>query len=394
MVRVRARGALAALLLSGLILALVAADDVLGLFSDTASVPANSFATAACFYRASVQSGTAASAANGTVTVTISSVDPSKSFLLFSTRHNSNRPVGSMVRGRIATSTSLEFVRVTDEASPVTIAIQWYVVQYDCGVSVQRGQVTQSTTTINVPITAVASVNQAFVTWSKTPAASDATWNSDDPLVGELTSASNLQFRINGANASHVIWWQVIEFTDSSKIAVQKGSTSLLGSNLSTSVTLGTPVDVTRTFVLAGFRTSGSGADVGSRMLRAQLTNSTTITIDRSISGTPDDITEIVWQAVELKDGTAVQRGSENVASGVAQKTVAIAGIDTARAAAFASVQPVGGQNLGRSPYAGDDIIGVGSFTMALSPTQLTVERNNTAAAADVGWFVVEFGRP
>lgn len=124
---------------------------------------------------------------------------------MFNTRHDSNRPVGSMMRGRIASSTSVEFVRVTDEATPVAITIQWYVVEYGCGVRVQRGEVTESGTTINVPITPVASLSQAFVTWSKTPAA-DQAFDDDDPIAGELTSATNLRFRAGAANSAHVIW--------------------------------------------------------------------------------------------------------------------------------------------------------------------------------------------
>jgi hypothetical protein len=86
----------------------------------------------------SVQSGTATSSANGTITVPITNVDPAKSFLVFQTRHNLNRPVGSMIRGRIdATGDNLEFTRVTDETS--TMTIQWYVVEFLSGVSVQRG---------------------------------------------------------------------------------------------------------------------------------------------------------------------------------------------------------------------------------------------------------------
>lgn len=271
------------------------------------------------------------------------------------------------------------------------IDIQWYVVEIPTGVNVQRGEVaSQNATTINVPITPVAAMNQAFVTWSKTPAATDGTFSSDDPLVGELTSTSNLQFRVNSANSSHVIWWQVVEFTNSADINVQKGTTSLLGTATSTNVTLGTPVDVNSTFLLVGFRTAGSGSDVGSRMLRARLVDSSTITIDRSVSGTPDDITEISWQAVEFKNGSSVQRGSETFLTGVAQKTVPISSVNP-RAVAFASVQPVGGQNMGRSAYAGDDIVGVCSVTMSLSATQITMDRNNTAAACDIGWFVVEF---
>jgi len=88
----------------------------------------------------SVQRGTATSTGDGTTTVSISSVDTAKAFLIFSTRHNGDRPVNSEIRGRIATSTSLEFLRVT--------------------------------------------------------------------------STTNLQFRIDGAASTHIIWWQVIEFTN------------------------------------------------------------------------------------------------------------------------------------------------------------------------------------
>jgi signal peptidase I len=363
------------------------------LLGDSAAVGANDFATAACFRAqgAAVQRGTATSSANGTVTVAITSVDTTKSFLLFSSRHNNNRPVGSLIRGRLASATSLEFVRVTNESPVSTMTIEWAVVSYACGINVQRGSVTQASTTINVSIAAVAGLDRAFVTWSKTPASADGTWSDDDPIVGELTSTSNLQFRVVTAASAHIIWWQVIEFPLASDIKVQKGSTSLTGTSLTSTVTIPTAVDTSRTFVLVGFRTSGSGADVGARMLRAQLSSSTSITIDRSVSGSPDSITEIVWQAVELNDGSAVQGGSEPFASGVSQKTVSLSPITLGRATAFASVQSGDGQSMGRSSYVTDDITGVGSFTGALSANQLTLDRANTAAGADVGWFVVEW---
>ena len=39
-------------------------------------------------------------------------------------------------------------------------------------------------------------------------------------------------------------------------------------------------------------------------MLRAQLTGASTLMFDRSISGAPDNISEIFWQAVQLNDGS------------------------------------------------------------------------------------------
>ncbi|MGH2573077.1 MAG: hypothetical protein ACRDGU_06310 [Actinomycetota bacterium] len=398
----RSRGASGVLLatavaLAVLTFALAAPRWTAALLGDTQAVGGNTFSASNCFQArlGSVQSGTAASSANGTLTVGMTAaVNPASAFLLFNIRHNSNRPVGSLLRGRIATSTTLEFVRVTDEAAPVTIDIRWYVVEYACGVSVQRGQVTQTATTIDIPITPVGAVGRAFVTWSKTPVNIDTNWSQDDPVIMELTSTSNLQLRVDSANASHVIWWQVVEFTIPGDISVQQGTTSLLGAALSTPVTLPTPVDVGRTFVLVNYRTAGTGPDVGARMLRAELTDSTTITIDRSVSGTPDDITEIHWQAIELNEGSRVQRGSATLAAGAATASIAIQPIAVGRSAAFASVQSGGGQNTGRSPYVADDVVGVGAVTASLTSTQLTLDRTSTAAATDIGWFVVEWGGP
>lgn len=336
-----------------------------------------------------VQSGTATSTGNGTTSVTITAVDPTKAFLVFQTRHSSNRPPGSMIRGRLnGAGTAVEFVRVSDETS--TINIQWYVVEFSTGVSVQRGETTQSGATTNVAITAVSSTSQAFVLYSKTSASGDnQNMSTDDPLVGELTSTSNLQFRANQANSNHTIAWQVIEYTNAADINVQKGSTSLTGGTTSVDVTIPTAVNTANTFVLAGYRTSGSGADIGERMMRAQLIDSTTIRFDRDRTG--DNIDEIVWQAIEIKDGTTVQHGSARINNGSLQDTVAITTVDTSRAIAFTSVQALAGQSLGKTFYNSDDIPGVGSATLALGASSFDIQRNYDGHRADFGWFVVEF---
>ena len=335
-----------------------------------------------------VQHGTAVSSGNGTVTVGISAVDPGKSFLVFSSRSSSNRPPGSMLIGRLnATGTAVEFVRNTNETS--TIDIQWSVVEFLSGVSVQRGEVTQGSTTLNVPITPVASTSQAFVLWSKVPGAGHYVWSLDDPILGELTSTSNLQFRVNQASSSHVIAWQVVEFTNAADIHVQKGSTSLPGATASVDIALPTPVDASKAFVLAGFRTAGSGSDVGERMIRAQIIDGNTLRIDRSRTG--DSLTEIVWQVVELKDGSSVQHGNQSFAAGATQRSVAITPVDANRSIAFASVQAAAGQSLGRAAYNFDDIIGEASATLGLSAASIDIRRNSARDSADIGWFVVTF---
>ena len=338
-----------------------------------------------------VQSGTAVNSANGIQTVTISSIDITKSFLVFQVRSTGDRPVNTTLRGRLASSTTIEFERLTNEGAPLAINIQWYVATFGSGVLVQRGTATMSMLTVNVGVTAVASMSQAFVLWSMTPLAAEIEHGSDDVITGDLTTTSNLEFRTNDPSG-HIVWWQVVEFTDPADINVQRGTVSTMtGATLSANATLGTAVDVSRTFVLAGLRTVGLGPDIGARMLRARLTGPTTIAFDRGIAGSPDDMNAISWQAVELKDGSTVQRGSASFANGVAQATAPLVPrVNTTRAIAFASVQ-AGGQSMGRTPYSANDATGVASITAALSPTQLTLDRSLTAATADVGWFVVQF---
>jgi hypothetical protein len=338
-----------------------------------------------------VQSGTTVNTTNGTQTIAISSVDITKSFLIFQVRSSGDRPVNTTVRGRLASATTIQFERSTNEGAPLAINIQWYVATFGSGVVVQRGTTTLSALTVNVPVTAVASMSQAFVVWSMTPNPTELEHGSDDAIAGDLTTTSNLQFRTNDPSG-HVVWWQVVEFTNPADINVQRGTVSTMtGATLSATATLGTAVDVSRTFVLAGFRTVGLGTDIGARMVRAQLTGPTTIAFDRGISGSPDDMNEISWQAVELRDGSTVQRGSASFAAGVAQATATlVTRVNTTRAIAFASVQ-AGGQSMGRTPYAANDAMGVATATAALAPTQLTLDRNNTVATADIGWFVVQF---
>ena len=338
-----------------------------------------------------VQSGTAVNNAAGTQTITISSIDPSKSFLMFQVRSTGDRPVNSTVRGRIASATTIQFDRSTNEGAPLAITIQWYVATFGSGVTVQRGEAVMNQFTVNVPITAVGAMNRAFVIWSMTPNATENEVGSDDIIAGDLTSTTNLQFRTNDMSG-HNVSWQVVEFTNAADINVQRGTvTTMTGATLTATATLPTAVDVSRTFVLAGARTDGAGPDVGARVLRAQLTNSTTISFDRGLAGSPDNFTEISWQAVELKDGTLVTRGTSNFAAGVATATTTFTSrLNTTRAIAFGSVQ-AGGQSLGKSPYAANDVMGVATATMSLSPTDLTLTRASTVDTADIGWFVIQF---
>jgi len=333
-----------------------------------------------------VQSGTLSSSSATTHTVAISAVDPTRSFLIFQTRHSANRPGGAAAAGRIASATRLEFM--TTRADPVDI--QWYLVEFESGVQVQRGEVYQNSATVNVPITPVASLGQAFVTWSKAINGSHSTWGTDDPILMQLTATDNLQLRASASTSNHRVWWQVIEYIDASDINVQHGNASIQSNRDSATVSI-TPVDLSRSVLLAGNRIAADAKQINRHTLSAAFADSTTLEFQRHREGGNVAIPEIAWQVVEFLDGTLVQSGMTRVSKNSSSETESLSPINPQRAIAFGSVQPAGGQNMGRTKYKNDDIPGVTAFTMGLAADTLTLQRNSDLHEASIGWFVVEF---
>src|SRR5262249_30429864 len=92
-------------------------------------------------------------------------------------------------------------------------------------------------------------------------------------------------------------------------------------------------------------------------------------------------------------DASTVWRGSANFSAGVSQTTAALGNpiVNTSRSVAFISTQGGGGQNVGRTSYVGDDVIGVAAATASFTSDTLTLTRDATTSAADVGWFFVQF---
>ena len=310
-----------------------------------------------------VQSGTAVNTADGIQTITISSIDITKSFLVFQTRSSGDRPVNSILRGRIASATTIQFERETNEGAPLAINIQWYVATFRLRcvrTARRRRRCRRSRSTSGLP--AVASMNQAFVLWSLTPNPTENEFGGDDIIAGDLTSTTNLQFRTNDPSG-HVVWWQVVEFTDPADINVQRGTVDgddRRGDDRRPR-RWRRPWTPARTFVLAGFENRRRGTR--RRRPAAAQRSSRTPRPSRSIAATPDrpdNMPEISWQAVELRDGSMVTRGSAAFAAGVSQAMVPFAGrVNTTRAIAFASGQ-AGGQSMGRTPLRGQRRYGRG----------------------------------
>lgn len=339
---------------------------------------------------ASLQRGNVQSTGAGVATVALAqSVDPSRSVLFFSSRHDSDRPVGSMLRGTL-TAASVSFERVSNESS--LIDINWTVVEFASGVQVQRGTFNMTSSNQNVTLAqSVADPGAAFVLWSKTPVATDRIYSQDDPVGGRLLNSSTLRFSAGSANRNHLIAYQVVEFTNPGDVVVQSGSTRMSNGATSLDINLSAPVNPATSLVLAGYSSNGSGNQIARRMLNATLLDADTVQFRRERSGS--GILDVVWQVVEFRDGTTVQSGLETFTPGETTRTVSLAAtVDPGSAVAFSSMQPVGGLNMGSSSYISNDIVGTGSYTFDLGGSTLAVQRSNSLANSTVGWSVVSFG--
>ncbi len=148
-----------------------------------------------------------------------------------------------------------------------------------------------------------------------------------------------------------------------------------------------TSVDTTKTWLVYTYTSEdGTGADIGQKLVRGLVTSSTQVTFDRDNTGQQIFLT---WYAIEFTDGTAVQSGTQAFTSADTVQNATISAVTTTRAIG------VGGSHMrgGISPYNGDDNPGVAWFTVDLTTaTNLQMTRATTAsAAADLGWFVVDF---
>lgn len=366
------------------------------LYLSVASVGSNVFATAECFDArlAGVQKGQVTSTAEQVETVTIGSVDPSRSFLLFSVRSSSAESADSQVMGTLVDATTLEFHRRTDAATPPVVEIEWSVVEYACGVAVQRGVIPgDSTSQIDVPIAAV-DPGTSFVTVSSAPDRADADFGADDLQIAELAAGDTLRVRTAGAplSSGRSIAWQVVTFTDPGDATAQVVTTTLGPADGSASLTLGSPVDPRTTIVLATVASSSSGAEIGERTVRAHLVDSSTVEVARLL--TTESI-EVHVQVVEITDGTTVRRGILDLDPGETSAAVTIPALDPSRTTVGSTVMVPGSHSGGATDSATGGVVGEASATARLvNPATVAVERQSATAAASFAWQAVTWGGP
>lgn len=380
-----------------IVAALAGAGIALSLFSSTAQVPANQFGTSDCFAPkvTAVQSGQTPHAVDGVVTVSIGAVDPTRSFVTASVASNANQVADSNVQVRLFDATTLELHRNTDAGSPPQVDVAWSVIEYACGVTVQRGVVSgNGTNIIDVPITTIDTGSSFALIGMLAPGTADQ-FGPDDLALAEFTAGDTL--RIRGASTAvfapaRSVAWQVVSFDDPDVIDAVTVTGSLGLGATTTTLTTPSPVDRDSTFVIAAVTSDATGADIGERMIRAHLVDDSTIAINRSVGG---DAVDVSVRVVTLFDGTTVQHGTVNLDAATATVAVPIDPSDTTRSSVFSSVAVPGPAAGGLTDHVADDVVGEGTATFTLTnPTTVSIERGATASNSSFGWQVVEWSGP
>ncbi len=387
-----AKGAVALLAANGLFSAGAAS----ALFTSSDSVVNNQFGTS-CFDAsvANVQTGQITNSVEGTQVVTLgAAVDPSRSLLFTSLASDSVEPADSAVLARLASATQVELIRQTDAAGPENIDVHWTVVEYGCGVTVQRGDLLgNGSATMDVTIAPV-TLSTSFVITSAVSDRADSSHDGDDDHLAHLHDATTLRLSAPAGGTlptDHRYGWQVVSFDDPGDLNVQT-ATQTLSATDSETITLGAPVDPETTMVLAHAASLGVGTDIGERMVRVHLSSATTVEVTRLLSGDP---LEVSVQVVEFSEGTVVQHGVINLGVGQASAAVSVNPVDSATAAVLSTVARPGSLSGGATDLNTAAVIGEASATFELTdPTTVTVSRSAVAATASFGWQLIEWGGP
>ena len=243
-----------------------------------------------------VQTGTVTMDAT-TKTATITAVDMTKSFVKCFHSQSSSSPA-YMPACELTSSTQ---ITVTTETA-ISQTVQWYLVEFSSGATVQRGSTTMGAGVSQSDITITALDTAKTFVLEETAANVARAEQARQTIRAHLTSTTNLRLDRNETGSVARVKWQVVTLEGAS---VQSGLKTVTGV-ISDTVTV-SAVTMSNSFLI--FNNRALAASVGECwefFTGGVLTNSTTLTFSR---GTTANSVELAWFLVEL-GGASVQRGT------------------------------------------------------------------------------------
>lgn len=328
-----------------------------------------------------IQKGTTIlNAGSGSTTQSITSVDLSTSFLVFSLHVASNRPGGFQIGGYLSSDDEITFHRYDVSGTP-EVTINWQVFEFSSGVAVQRGTVTNLVASgSNVTLSPTIDTSESFAIMNMRK--DGGQYGSDDGITANITSSSNLYIdrESGGANPQNV-HWQVVEWSGAS---VEKIVTTMSSGSDSTSYTLSSTVDMDKTMVLGNHRVSGN-VDV-SDLPATELYDENTVLFTRTT--TTANMYFVIY-VVEFSDNTDVIHGAFRMLLSEKSVTTDICTVDESMSGI---ILPSNMGRAGGNCQSTDDHVGSSWATVQFTDDNtLLADRASTGYAMRLPFQVLEF---
>jgi hypothetical protein len=216
----------------------------------------------------STQSGTVvladAQAATGPVPLS-TAVDTTKAFLVFGVSEDSFDPRDGQITRQFSSPTTLSLERIGTTGA---VTIKWYVVEFDNGVSVQRGTVEISVgniTDVTLPIAVDTARSFPLISYR----VEGNFFNCSDFVRAKITSTTNLQLSTDNANCGtnpSLVDWQVVEYADAN---VRSGDIAFATTDLVQTATLALPENPAKSWLICSYEGTPSVSDLGQFLVRA-----------------------------------------------------------------------------------------------------------------------------
>lgn len=325
--------------------------------------------------KGSFQSGNVTINTPATSEVSITTVDPSKSYVYCNFRYTSSANYRVSTCQLNANGDKVEIKSGDTDSS--NSYVNWYVVEFEDGASVQRGSETipSADSSLSVTLDSINLEKSFVIVYSRT-ANSGFTGDERRTVMAELTDSTTLELSRNETGEEVYVEWQVIELNSTK---VQSGTTTLSGTSTSTSIS---SVSESSTFLIFNTKASSDVDGYENRYyVGGTITDSSTITFSR---GSNNGSVDISWFAVEMLDSTNIQKGSVSSSNQTTFTSTLSTSVDTSKTMILVS------NTVGNSNTSSQDS---GTFSSIFnSSTEIEFERaNHENNTTTINWFTVEF---
>ena len=328
----------------------------------------------------SFQSGTEVFSGTGSITAVLTSAVNSASSYVYC-----NFRMGSSAMDRVPTcqlSADGTSVNIQAGSSISGTSVNWYVVEFSKGVSVQRGSGTlaasQSSDLITLPVNT--DLSRTFIIGYSRAASTLSNADERRTLRYRMTSQNTLEVIRNETGTAVSYEWQVIQMDGA---RVQSGISSIPDGSSSVSSSLSS-LNINNSFIImnaaAGSGVNGAETDYS---VQGLLSSASELSLTRT--GNSDSV-DASWFAVEMIDGTSVQNGSLTVSASSQTANAALNAVDTSKTMIIYSCQTATGD----SPSTTQDS---GTFSsIFLNSSTIQFERANAESnIAKISWTAIQF---